>query len=238
MHIMKFTELLKAEVAAWKSYEIFGLFIVACLIVYNILFLNDSVVAVLSSICGILYTILAGKGKVYCYFFGLSGSGFYVLLALSSALWGNAFLYLLYYIPMQIIGIFKWKKNLKTNSLEIHKTELPFIKRVCFFAIGVIGSALTIFILNCLDDKSPVIDGITTFLSVLGMYFTIKRLIEQWIIWIIVNGLSFIMWLILVLNGTRAYSALVMWGVYFILAIYFYLIWEKEIKNNIDNSLN
>ena len=34
-------------------------------------------------------------------------------------------LYGLYFFPMQVIGIFKWKKHLKKNSYEIIKTKLP-----------------------------------------------------------------------------------------------------------------
>ena len=131
---------------------------------------------------------------------------------------------------MQILGIFKWKNNLKEDSVEILKSRLTRKERIKFLFIGITGSIITIFILMLLKDKSPIIDGITTFLSILGMYFTVKRLIEQWIVWIIVNGLSFIMWLLLIINGTKAYSTLVMWGTYFILAIYFYIVWNKELK--------
>ena len=230
MHIMKFTELAKREILDWKPYEILVLLIVFALILYNIISLNDSTIAVISAICGILYTILAGKGKIYCYLFGLLGSGCYITISFLNALWGNALLYLLYYIPMQILGIFKWKNNLKEDSVEILKSRLTRKERIKFLFIGITGSIITIFILMLLKDKSPIIDGITTFLSILGMYFTVKRLIEQWIVWIIVNGLSFIMWLLLIINGTKAYSTLVMWGTYFILAIYFYIVWNKELK--------
>lgn len=230
---MKFTELAKREILDWKPYEILVLLIVFALILYNIISLNDSTIAVISAICGILYTILAGKGKIYCYLFGLLGSGCYITISFLNALWGNALLYLLYYIPMQILGIFKWKNNLKKDSVEILKSRLTRKERIKFLFIGITGSIITIFILMLLKDKSPIIDGITTFLSILGMYFTVKRLIEQWIVWIIVNGLSFIMWLLLIINGTKAYSTLVMWGTYFILAIYFYILWRKEIKQQI-----
>ena len=227
---MKFTELAKREILDWKPYEILVLLIVFALILYNIISLNDSTIAVISAICGILYTILAGKGKIYCYLFGLLGSGCYITISFLNALWGNALLYLLYYIPMQILGIFKWKNNLKEDSVEILKSRLTRKERIKFLFIGITGSIITIFILMLLKDKSPIIDGITTFLSILGMYFTVKRLIEQWIVWIIVNGLSFIMWLLLIINGTKAYSTLVMWGTYFVLAIYFYIVWNKELK--------
>lgn len=227
---MKFTQIVKRELFDWNRNELIGLSIVVLLLIYNHIFLHDSKIAIISSICGILYTILAGKGKIYCYFFGLLGSGCYIMLSFLNNLWGNALLYLLYYIPMQIIGIFRWSKNLKKDSAEIIKSKLSTQEKINFLIIAIIGCLITIAILFYFNDKSPIIDGITTFLSILGMHFTVKRLLEQWIVWIIVNGLSFIMWLILIINGAKAYSTLVMWGTYFVLAIYFYIVWKKELK--------
>ena len=224
---MKIVEFVKKEIAGWKSYEIFGLVFVFLLILYNAIVLKDSLVAIFSALFGILYTIIAGKGKISCYFFGLAGSGCYIYLSFHNHLWGNAVLYLLYYIPMQINGIFSWKKHLN-NSLEILKSKMSTKNRIKFFLIGTAGCIITILILYFLNDKNPLIDGITTFLSIIGMYFTVKRLIEQWIIWIVVNGLSFFMWLNLIIQGTKAYSTLIMWGVYLILAIYFYEVWKKD----------
>ena len=223
-------QLIKKELDGWKRFEILGLFVVLVIILINAFVLKDNIVAVCSAICGILYTIIAGKGKISCYFFGLCGSGCYIWLSFVNALWGNMLLYLLYYIPMQVLGIFKWKKHLQKDSREIIKTKLSLSEHIKLLILGVFGCIITILLLIHFNDKSPIIDGITTFLSILGMFLTVKRCIEQWIVWMIVNGLSFIMWLNLVIHGVKTYSTLVMWGVYFILAIYFYFEWKKEIR--------
>lgn len=227
---MKITEVVKKELSGWKKYEIIGLFGVIIFILTNAIILKDNPVAVISAICGILYTIIAGKGKISCYFFGLAGSGCYSWLSFQNSLWGNLCLYLFYYIPMEIIGIFKWKKHLKKDTQEIVKIKLSQGERIKLTACCLVLSSVVFGILLLLHDKNPLFDGITTVLSVAGMYLTVKRAIEQWIVWMIVNGLSFIMWLELVLHGAKTFSTLIMWGVYFILAIYFYIVWRKEVK--------
>ena len=80
-------------------------------------------VAIISALCGITYTAIAGKGRPLCYLFGITGSFFYSYLSFKNALWGNMLLYLCYYIPMQVLGIFKWKKHLEEKSKEIIKTK-------------------------------------------------------------------------------------------------------------------
>lgn len=232
---MKIDEFLKYELNGWKKHEIIGLSLVFTVILLNAFVLHDSKAAVISAFCGISYTILAGKGKISCYFFGLIGTSFYSYLSFKNALYGNLILYMCYYFPMQVLGVFEWKKHLNSSTKEIVKTRLTKPKTFKLFFLSLVLCLMAVFILIYLKDSSPVFDGTTAVLSILGMYLTVKRCIEQWVVWMIVNGLSCLMWLNLIVHGARAYSTFVMWFVYFILAVYFFFVWKKEIddcKNN------
>lgn len=230
MSVLKF---IRRELKGWGKVErvVFPLGILAIIILSFIM--NDSKVALISAVCGVSYSIFAGKGKISCYFFGLAGSWCYVWLSLSNALWGNMLLYLCYYIPMQILGIFRWKKHLHNDTNEIIRIRLNTKQRIILLLIGLVGSIITSGILYFCHDKSPVADGITTFLSILGMYLTVRRAIEQWIVWFIVNGISVLMWLNLFMHGAKTLATVIMWGVYFVLAIYFYFDWRKNFKTDI-----
>lgn len=230
---MKIVEFVNKELIGWKKREIIFLSLVLFFILISSHLVKDTPIAVMSAICGIMYTIIAGKGKISCYFFGLAGSWCYVWLSLSNALWGNMLLYLCYYIPMQILGIFRWKKHLHNDTNEIIRIRLNTKQRIILLLIGLVGSIFTSGILYFCHDKSPVADGITTFLSILGMYLTVRRAIEQWIVWFIVNGISVLMWLNLFMHGAKTLATVIMWGVYFVLAIYFYFDWRKSFKTDI-----
>lgn len=230
---MKIVEFVNKELIGWKKREIIFLYLVLFFILISSHLVKDTPIAVMSAICGIMYTIIAGKGKISCYFFGLAGSWCYVWLSLSNALWGNMLLYLCYYIPMQILGIFRWKKHLHNDTNEIIRIKLNTKQRIILLLIGFVGSIFTSGILYFCHDKSPVADGITTFLSILGMYLTVRRAIEQWIVWFIVNGISVLMWLNLFMHGAKTLATVIMWGVYFVLAIYFYFDWRKSFKTDI-----
>lgn len=225
---MKITEFVKKELTGWKKYELIGLLSVILLILTNSIIFKDNIIAVISALCGIMYTIIAGKGKVSCYLFGLCGSACYGYLSFKNALYGNLILYMCYYIPSQIWGFFNWQKHLNDKTREIIKRKLTPKQRVLLAVIAITGSIFTTLILKYVNDSNPIIDGITTFLSILGMYLTVKRAIEQWIIWMIVNGLSLIMWINVVIHGVKVYSTLIMWGIYLILAFYFWFEWRKS----------
>lgn len=191
--------------------------------------LKDNLIAVISAIFGISYTILAGKGRVICYFFGLAGTLCYSYIAFKNGLYGNLALYMCYYFPMQIYGVFKWKNHLKENSPEIIKVKLSDKERYIYFLSAIFFTGVLTFVLFALNGKNPIPDAITSVFSILGMLFTVKRCIEQWYVWVIVNGLSLIMWLQAYFDGSNCFATVLMWLVYFILAFYFLHAWKKEV---------
>ena len=131
---------------------------------------------------------------------------------------------------MEIVGIFAWRKHFKKDKQEIKKTFLSNKERWVLFVLLIIFSLITYFVFNYFKDGSPLFDAITTVLSVAGMYLTVKRCIEQWLLWTIVNTLSAAMWLQLFLAGSETFATVLMWVIYLFLGLYFYWGWKKELN--------
>jgi nicotinamide mononucleotide transporter len=129
---------------------------------------------------------------------------------------------------MQIIGFFKWNKNLKSGTYEIKKTSLTKKEFCTIFLITTLIIVITTCILYYYKDTHPILDSITTVCSITGMYLTVRRAIEQWLIWMIVNSLSLLMWIYIATSGAKVLSTVAMWVVYLFLAVYFYFEWKNE----------
>lgn len=191
---------------------------------------GDNKVALISAVCGISYTILAGKGKVSCYFIGIIGTICYSYLAFINGFYGNLMLYACYYFPMEIIGIYKWKKHLKKEVHEIIKTKLKTKERAVYIIITFISALVLSAILKHTGDAKPYMDSAATVMSITGQLLTVKRCIEQWYVWFFVNLLSLIMWIYAYINGSNCLATILMWGVYLILSVYFLYHWKKELQ--------
>lgn len=229
---MALVDFICRELKGWGKVErvVFPLGILAIIILSFVM--KDSKIALVSAICGVSYSILAGKGKISCYFFGLCGTLCYSYISLQNHLFGNLVLYMCYYLPMQVMGIFKWKQHLKKDCQEIEKTMLSKVERYMYFLGVVLLTFIVYIILYKMHDQSPIIDSVTSVLSVFGLILTVKRCIEQWYVWFVVNGLSVVMWVKAYLLGSNCFATILMWAIYFVLSIYFLHTWRKELKNN------
>ncbi len=231
---MKFLEILKKEFEGFSLTEkiLFPAIIIA--IIGISIYMKDSKVALVSAVCGISYVILAGKGRVSCYYIGLIGTICYSYISFKNALYGQLILYAGYYFPMEIIGIYNWSKHLKQDSREIEKIRLTKKEIILYLLYSVIATAVVSVILKYTGDIKPVMDAFCVVFSILGLFLTVKRCVEQWHVWFFVNFVSLIMWIFAYLNGSNCFATVLMWAVYWFLAIYFLILWEKEVrqKNN------
>ncbi len=194
---------------------------------------HDSVVALIGAICGITYTIFAGKGKVYCYFFGIISTICYAYFAYMYAFWGQLTLNLIYYLPMAVLGIIFWKKNLKKDKLEIKKCRLSLKQRVFYLFLALVSTFVCVGFLKYFGDSSAWLDSLSTIFSVFGMVLTVKRCVEQWYVWFFVNICSLFMWSSAWLLGENCLAIVLKWLVYTLLAIYFLKKWNKELAENL-----
>ena len=179
---------------------------------------KDSLLGFTASVTGIICVVLVAKGKVSNYFFGVINVLLYGYLSLSAKYYGEAMLNLIYFLPMQFIGLWIWLKN-KTTIDEVSevKAEKMTLKDIVIWSsLSIIGILIYGYWLNSLGNTLPYADSFTTVLSVLAMILMVKRYIEQWVVWILIDIVSIYMWLFI----KSDYNITIMWIAYLINAFY------------------
>lgn len=221
---------LKNELSGWTAGEVIWT-VFACSVIWGLsIYWNDTVRGIISAVTGVLYTILAGKGKLSAYFFGLVNSVLYALISFDAKLYGETILNGLYYVPMMFVGFFAWKKNMDTDTFEVKKRRMSAWGRLMLAATIGISTVAFALVLKELGDVMPFVDSFTTVSSVIAMIVSVKRYAEQWWIWLAVNLLSVYMWWCSFSTGAENIATLIMWLVYLINGILILLKWEKDLK--------
>ncbi len=206
MNLRNIKKTILKEFSNWSIFEVSFFLIAIVVVLFCSFYMHDSALAIISALGGITYTILAGKGKVYCYFFGIIGTLACAYLSYEIALYGNFMLHIAYYFPMEVIGFFAWRGHLNKETNEIIKERLNSRQLLFTIAITSLATFLMYLFFVQIGDKSPLVDSSMTVLSILGMVLTVRRSIEQWIVWTLVNFLSVIMWFEAYAAGEKIFS--------------------------------
>lgn len=189
---------------------------------------KDSLIGMTASLTGMLCVVLVAKGKVSNYYFGIVNVGLYAYLSYQQGFYGEVMLNALYFLPMQFIGLYIWKKRLSSNGDFGVKVSILSNKEKSNWAIAAVVSIIAYaFALNLMGGNLVIIDSTTTILQIIAMVLMVKRVKEQWLIWIVVNVLSIGMWFYAFLSTGDDVSILVMWTAYLFNSIYGYVKWRK-----------
>ena len=218
-------------------------FLIAGVVVTNVIYSaltgTMDVVGSIAGITGVLCVVLVAKGSIWNYAFGLVNVSLYAWISYKAALYGDAGLNALYYLPMQFIGWWQWRKRGAAMSesesagdgVQVKARRLDWSQRVllvlgCFAAVTAVG-----FLLKYLGDPQPFKDSATTVLSVVAQALMALAFMEQWALWIITNVISVIMWSVCVLRGeAHAGVMVIMWVFYLLNSINGFRVWLKLSK--------
>ncbi|MDD4142167.1 MAG: nicotinamide riboside transporter PnuC [Bacteroidales bacterium] len=220
----------------------YELFLLITIIVFNIVIFClkkeydiDSVLSAIATISGVFCVVLVAKGHISNYIFGLIQVSLYAYCSWGVGYWGEVVLNAFYYVPMQFIGFFMWRKRIvESSKTEVKARSLSTRQRV----IGLIGCAVLVVIcaevLRHFKDPAPYLDSTTTVLSVVAMLLMVKTYSEQWILWIVVNVATITMWLMSYFRGEGdAIIISSMWVVYLLNSINGFIQWDRKARNEL-----
>ena len=209
----------------WKPFEVIWIFLFLAAQIFAYIQEPDSLLAMISGIAGILCVVFVGKGKISNYLFGLIFAYTYFYVSLDNKFYGEMTTTLYVYIPAQFIGYFLWKQNMRSeNAQEVVEAKFLTLKGwAMLIATVLIGSLAFISFLKTTDGQSVTLDGVTTVLVVAAQLLMILRYSEQWILWIVINILSIILW-------AQTPAMYLMYGAYLLNSLYGYYNWSKLAK--------
>lgn len=208
-------------------------------IIYSVLTGTLDVIGSLAGITGVLCVVLVAKGSIWNYAFGLVNVSLYAWISYKAALYGDAGLNALYYLPMQFIGWWQWRKRgaavseaeaagegVQVKARRLDLKQRIFLALGCFVAVALVG-----FLLKHLGDPQPFKDSATTVLSIVAQALMALAFMEQWALWIITNVISVVMWGVCVARGeAHAGVMVIMWTFYLLNSINGLRVWLKLSK--------
>tara|TARA_B110000858_G_scaffold5602_1_gene6306 strand:- start:490 stop:1080 length:591 start_codon:yes stop_codon:yes gene_type:complete len=171
---------------------------------------------------GMSYLLLAMRENSLCWYCAFFSTAIYVYI------FGDVSLYMesalnVYYMGMAVYGWLQWQKGGANHSgVEIVRwTAKHHI--ICILVI-LIASVISGYLLSVnTDARLPYLDSFTTWASVLTTVMVARKVLENWLYWIVINSVSIYLYIDRDLDQTAA-----MFTLYLVLSVLGYVAWKKN----------
>ena len=183
---------------------------------------NWSVIESLAVLFSLLYVILAAKENIWCWGAALISVSLYTYICYTAKLYPETGLQI-FYLIMAIIGYFTWNKKSKEKIKEWSE-----FKHLIIIILGALFSFIMgFYFFTYTESAMPIIDSITTTFSIIATYMVVKKVLGNWLYWIVIDLLSVYMYFHRDLHLTS-----LLFVAYATIAVFGYISWSYRIKKN------
>ena len=184
---------------------------------------NLNLITVCAVISGILYIILAAKENVWCWLAASISVCLYMYINYDLGYYSQAVLQI-FYLFMAIYGYVMWNKLDPERIKEWSEKKHLFIIFIGAIITFIIGFILTEYVE---DSEQPILDSLTTVFSVFASYMVAKKVLGNWLYWIVIDSLIIYLYYI-----QGEFILALQFLVYIIIAVYGYFSWIQKMKIN------
>ena len=180
--------------------------------------LNLESLAVLLSVG---YLVLAVRENSMCWYLAFFSTSIYVYIFAGVSLYMESFLNV-YYMGMAIYGWYQWKRaGLHGVGCDICNWPLS---RHLFVVIAIFAvSSISAEVLKAYTDaRFPFLDSLTTWGSIVATVMVARKVLENWLYWMVIDALS-----IFIFIDRELYQTAGLFSFYLIVAAIGYFSWRK-----------
>ena len=180
---------------------------------------NWSIIESVAVFFSILYVILAAKESIWCWAAAAISVILYIYICYTAQLYPETGLQV-FYLIMAFYGYYQWNKD--KSALQIQQWSIP--KHLILLLIGSILTFLMGFYFSTYTSaQMPIVDSFTTVFSIIATYMVTKKVLSNWLYWIIIDAVSVYLYFSRDLQLTS-----LLFLAYTFIAVFGYFKWLKQ----------
>lgn len=173
-------------------------------------------------VLALAYLLLAARESLWCWLCALVSSLLFVWIYWQSKLYTESALSV-FYAVMAVVGWQQWQRGDGNDSKRAITSFKPWQHAACLVSTLVLAFANGFLMQLYTDAAWPFVDAFISWGSVITTFLVVRKVLENWLYWIVLDGLAVVVYIDRGLNLT----ALLFAG-YVVIVVFGYFRWRRE----------
>ena len=167
---------------------------------------------------------LAGRNSVHTWWTGIIGCVLFGIVFYQTQLYADVVLQL-FFVITSALGWYQWLHGNRGQQLPVSQTPWPTLIKLA--SAGVVVTAGYGMLLHYYTDAyAPFIDSAVLAFSVIAQLLLMKRRIESWPFWLLVNTIAVPLY-----ASRELYLTSVLYAVYWVNAVVAWFWWRRQLTS-------
>lgn len=173
---------------------------------------------------GLVNIYLVARANIWNWFFGIITVSLYLIIFLQVKLYADMALQMVFFC-LQFYGFYQWRYGAALRTpLKVQQAKVRTLCRTAFITVAAFAS-IACLLHYYTDSKTVLLDAAVTALSLVAQWMMSKKWLEHWLLWMLVDVISVIMYL-----TKQLYFTTGLYTILFLICLYGYLTWRKQLK--------
>ena len=173
-------------------------------------------------VLGIAYLLLAVRESLWCWYAAFASTAIFLFLFWDVSLLMESGLQI-YYLAMAVYGWWQWQAGGDDHAeLRIRRWSVRQHGLAAAFVLVMTATSGWLLQQNT-NAAMPFLDSFTTWGAVLTTWMVARKILENWLYWLLIDSLSIVLYI-----DRELYLTALLFVVYIIIALFGYRQWRQH----------
>jgi nicotinamide mononucleotide transporter len=186
----------------------------------------DNYIEILGVITSLIYLYFSVRQQIWLWPFGIVSSALFIYIFYMNRFYADMSLQG-YYLLISIYGWYNWSMGKRRNdSGKLPVTRIKLLTAIILLIIFVLlWIFIAVLLIHFTDSDVPWGDAFTTAGSIVATWMLARKILEHWIIWIIVDAVSAGLYLF-----KDMYPTVILYFIFTVIAVIGFYKWKSDMR--------
>ena len=188
---------------------------------------RNSLLELTAVVFAIAYLLLAVRENILCWFAAGISTSIFLIIFWDVKLYMESGLQI-YYLAMAVFGWYQWR-HAKDGSTGLQISTWSMDKHLMALGLIALLTLTSGYLLNSgTDAQLPYLDSFTTWASVVTTFMVARKILENWIYWLVIDSISIYLYI-----DRELYFTAMLFAVYIVIIFFGWLSWSKSYQQTV-----
>ncbi len=187
-------------------------------------FQQNSLLELTAVVLAIAYLILAVRQNIACWYAAFVSTAIFLYVFWQVNLYMESGLQV-FYLGMAVYGWWQWQQG------EAENTQLKISTRSATWHLGAISlifiaTATSGYLLSDTDQRLAYVDSFTTWGGIVTTFMVARKVLENWIYWLVIDSVSIYLYL-----DRELYFTALLFAAYIVIIFFGWFAWLKDYRS-------
>ena len=172
-------------------------------------------------VLAIAYLLLAARENILCWYCAFVSSAIYTVIFWDVSLLMESLLNV-FYVVMAVVGWYEWRCGGQGHRGVGITTLKPWQHGAILAGLLVVALLNGWFMERYTSAVWPVLDSFTTWGAVFNTFLVVRKVLENWLYWILIDGISIYLYI-----DRELYLTAALFAAYVVIVIFGYFSWRR-----------